>query len=54
LIGFLEIFGWCPGDIFLMSWRYLVGVQEILDWCLGDIWLVSWRYLVVSVRFLFL
>jgi len=50
LIGVLEIFGccpgdidWCPGDIKLSSWRYLfaffrhlvVGL-EIFDWCPGE------------------
>jgi len=41
----LDIFDECPGDICLVSWRYLVGVLEIYDGCPGDIWLVCWRYL---------
>jgi len=27
----LEIFGWYPGDIWFVSWRYLVGILEIFD-----------------------
>jgi len=51
LIGVLEIFYRCPGDIssaswkyfifvlemFDLSWRYLIGVLEIFDVCSGDI-----------------
>jgi len=35
--NFLEIFDWCPGDIWWVSWRYLIGVMEIFDWCPGGI-----------------
>jgi len=36
----LDIFNRCPGDIWSVSWRYLIGVLEILDWCNVDIrWL---------------
>jgi len=46
LIDVLEIFDWCPGDIFWVSQRYLIGVLqifvfgvlEIFAWCPGDIW----------------
>jgi len=27
-------FYWCPGDISLVSWRYLMGVLDIFDRCL--------------------
>jgi len=37
LIGVLEIFDGCPGDICGVPWRYLMGVLEIFDLCLGDI-----------------
>jgi len=37
LIGVLEIFDGCPGDIHSVSWRYLIGVLEIFDQCPGDI-----------------
>jgi len=47
-VGVLEIFDWCPGDIYwcpldtwLVFWRYMFGVLEIFDWCPGNIWLVS-------------
>jgi len=47
-MGVLVIFDWCPGDICLGSWRYLMGVLEIFigvldifDRCPGDISLVS-------------
>jgi len=33
----LEIFDRCPGDIWSVSWRYLMGVQEIFYVCPGDI-----------------
>jgi len=53
LIGFLEICGRCPGEIYRchaviwwVSWRYLMGVLEILDWCPGVIWRVSQGYLM--------
>jgi len=32
----LEIFGECPVDIYLVSWRYLMGVPEIFDGYPGD------------------
>jgi len=35
--GCLKMFDVCPGDICLMSWRYLMGVLEIFDRCPGDI-----------------
>jgi len=51
LIGVLEIFdrcpqifGGCPGDIWWVSWLYLMFVLEIFDWCPGDISWVSWRF----------
>jgi len=37
LMGFLEIFVGCPGDIWCVSWRYLIGVLEIFDGCPGEI-----------------
>jgi len=37
LIGVLEIFDRCPGDILSVSWRYLIGVLEIFDECREDI-----------------
>jgi len=37
LIGVLEIFDWCSGDIWWFSWRYLMGVLEIFDGCALDI-----------------
>jgi len=44
MMGFLEIFDWCPGDILWLSSRYLMGALEILmgvletfDGCPGDI-----------------
>jgi len=36
LIGVLEIFDRCPGDISWVSWRYIFGVLEIFDRCPGD------------------
>jgi len=36
LMGVLEIFYRCLGDINLVSWRYFIGVLEIFDLCLGD------------------
>jgi len=33
----LEIFGWCPGDFGMVSWRYLIGVSELFVGCPGDI-----------------
>jgi len=29
----LEIFDWCLGDNWSLSWRYLMGVLEIFDGC---------------------
>jgi len=40
------LFDVCPGDIWLVSWRYLMGVQEILDPFPEIILFVSWRYLI--------
>jgi len=37
LIGVLEIFDWCPGDMCFLSCRYFIGVLEIFHWCPGDI-----------------
>jgi len=37
LVGDMEIFDRCPGDIWSVSWRYLIGVPEIFYWCSGDI-----------------
>jgi len=37
LIGVLEIFERCPGDICSVSRRYLMGVLEVFDGCPGDI-----------------
>jgi len=37
LIGVLEIFDLCPGDIYSVSCRYLIGVLEIFEGCLGNI-----------------
>jgi len=37
LIGVLEIFDECPGDILTVSCRYFIGVLEIFDGCPGDI-----------------
>jgi len=31
LMGVLEIFDGCLGDIWSMSWKYLIGVLEIFD-----------------------
>jgi len=41
LVVVLEIFDWCPGDILLVSLKYLIAVLEIFDWCPGDIWCPS-------------
>jgi len=35
----VEIFDVCPGDIWCVSWRYLMGVPEIFNVCIGDIYL---------------
>jgi len=40
MMGVLEIFDRCPGDIGWMSWSYLLGVLEIFDVCPGDILLL--------------
>jgi len=45
-VSVLEILGDCPGDICLLSWRYLIGVLEIFCQCPGDILSASWRYLM--------
>jgi len=37
----VEIFVWCLGDIFHVSWRYLVGALEIFCRCPEDISWVS-------------
>jgi len=37
LIGVLEIFGLCRGDIWLVFWRYLVCALGTFDWSPGDI-----------------
>jgi len=44
-MGVLEIFDGGPGDIWSVSWKYLICVLEIFDRCYGNIWSVSWRYL---------
>jgi len=31
LVGVLQIFDGCPGDISSVSWRYLIGVLEIFE-----------------------
>jgi len=36
LMGVLEIFDGCPGDIWSVFWRYLMGVLEIFDGCPAD------------------
>jgi len=44
-MGVLDIFNWfpgdvfdgCPGDIWWVSWRYLIGVLVLFDRCPGDI-----------------
>jgi len=42
-MGAMVTFDWCPGDISLVSWRYLVGVilifmdvMVIFDRCAGE------------------
>jgi len=52
-MGVLEIFDRCPGDLWSVSWRFLVGVLEILVGileifylCPGDISTVCWRYFI--------
>jgi len=40
-MGVPEILEGCPGDMLLVSWRYLNGFQEIFDRCPVDIWWVS-------------
>jgi len=37
LMGGLEIFDVCPGDIWWVSWSYLMGVLVIYVGCLGYI-----------------
>jgi len=32
LVGVLQLFDRCPGDIWSVSWSYLIGVLEIFDW----------------------
>jgi len=36
-MGVLKIFDNCPGDIWLVSWKYLKGILDIFDVCSGDI-----------------
>jgi len=36
-MGVLEIFDDCPGDIWWVSWRYLMVILMIFDGCPGDI-----------------
>jgi len=33
----VEIFSAFPGDIWMVSWRYLMGFLEIFDVCPGDL-----------------
>jgi len=45
VMGVLEIFGWCPGDIWWSYFIYFMGVLEILCRFPEDIWCEDWRYL---------
>jgi len=36
-MGFLKIFGGCPGYIWWLLWIYLMDVMEIFVGCNGDI-----------------
>jgi len=35
-MGVLVILDWCPGDILMVSWRYLMGVFYIFCRCTRD------------------
>jgi len=45
MMGVLEIFDGCLGNICMVSWGYLMGVLEIFPWCLwyiGCVLLFDW------------
>jgi len=56
-MGVLVIFGRCSGDIFWVSWIYLIIVLDIFDLvldifdgCTGDILALSWTFLMVVLE----